>query len=143
MWAITNCQIIDKSDKIWYNYFIDSSGGSQVVTDSQIAMWVSEPSHCKTDYQGENIMSKPMIIRVVFSVLIALALVAGIYTSVRGAAVASTGIKSGQAHVNLGLQSSRSFTQNSASFSGMPAGFDDEGGHDCRGSESSVDPSDD
>lgn len=46
-------------------------------------------------------MSKPMIARVVLSLLIALVLVAGIYSSVQGARL-TAGIKSGQAHVNPG-----------------------------------------
>ena len=46
-------------------------------------------------------MSKP-IAKVTFSVLIALALIIGIYTSVQGA-FASAGARSGQVHVDAGL----------------------------------------
>jgi len=46
-------------------------------------------------------MSKP-IAKVTFSVLIALALIIGIYTSVQGA-FASAGTRSGQVHVDAGL----------------------------------------
>ena len=46
-------------------------------------------------------MSKP-IAKVTFSVLIALVLIIGLYTSVQGA-FASAGARSGQVHVNAGL----------------------------------------
>ena len=44
-------------------------------------------------------MSKPIIARFVLSLLIALALVAGIYSSAQGARL-TAGAKSGQAHIN-------------------------------------------
>lgn len=85
-------------------------------------------------------MSKP-IARVVFSVLIALVLVAGIYTSVQGAMLnAST--KSAQAYidagVNLGLSRHRNSVPKLDSF-GAPADTYDQSGRDCK-SESGIDP---
>ena len=56
-------------------------------------------------------MSKP-IAKVTFSVLIALALIVGIYTSVQGA-FASAGTRSGQAHVDAGLNADLSHPRSS------------------------------
>ena len=56
-------------------------------------------------------MSKP-IAKVTFSVLIALALIIGIYTSVQGA-FASAGTRSGQAHVDAGLNADLSHVRSS------------------------------
>jgi len=42
-------------------------------------------------------------VRVVFAVLISLAVIVGIYTSVQGASL-NAGIRSGQAHVDAGLK---------------------------------------
>ena len=85
-------------------------------------------------------MSKP-IARVVFSALIALALVMGIYTSVQGAML-NAGTKSGQAHVDAGLNLSlrpyRISVNESNSF-GTQADTYNQPGHDCQ-SESGIDP---
>ncbi len=83
-------------------------------------------------------MSKP-ITRVVFSVLIALALVVGIYTSVQGAML-HAGTKSGQSHVNLGLRPYRISVREMDSF-GAQADLYGEREHGCH-SESSIDPDD-
>ena len=56
-------------------------------------------------------MSKP-IAKVTFSVLIALALIIGIYTSVQGA-FASAGTRSGQTHVDAGLNADLSHVRSS------------------------------
>ena len=93
-------------------------------------------------------MSKP-IAKVTFSVLIALALIVGIYTSVQGA-FSSAGTRSGQAHVDAGLNADLSHPRSSApvlsSFEtqadingGTEAGPRNDGG--CH-SESKVDPND-
>ena len=85
-------------------------------------------------------MSKP-IARVVFSVLIALVLIVGIYTSVQGAML-NASIKSAQAYidagVNLGLSRPRDSVHKLDSF-GAPADTYDQPGHDCK-SESGIDP---
>ncbi len=83
-------------------------------------------------------MSKP-IARVVFSVLIALVLVVGIFTSVQGARL-NAGTKSGQAHVNLSLRHDQASTRELGSF-GSQADTYDKSGHGCD-SESWVDPDD-
>jgi len=81
----------------------------------------------------EKNMSRSVITRIVFSVLIAIVLVAGIFTSVQGARL-SSGVKGGQAHVNLSLhpiQSSSSSSSNVESF-GLQSGDMRGGpGHDC------------
>jgi len=81
-------------------------------------------------------MSKP-IARVVFSVLIALVLVVGIFTSVQGAML-NAGAKSGQAQVNLSLSPYRTSVHKLDSF-GVSTDTYRESEHDCN-SESGVDP---
>ena len=87
-------------------------------------------------------MSKP-IARVVFSALITLALVVGIYSSVQGAAV-KTGTKSAQAYisasVNLGPNSSRTSVQGQNS-SGAQTNNQNQSGHHCH-SDATNNPSD-
>jgi len=83
-------------------------------------------------------MSKP-IARVVFSVLLALALIAGIYTSVQGAML-NAGTKSGQAHVNLGLHPDRTSIQSPDSF-GLQADPYGKREHGCH-ADSSINPED-
>ncbi|HET7144280.1 MAG TPA: hypothetical protein VFI68_09695 [Anaerolineales bacterium] len=84
-------------------------------------------------------MSKP-IARVVFSVLIALALVVGIYSSVRGASQ-NAGTKSGQSYVlTLGLSQNRASTNDHKSFGAQAESFD-RSGHDCQ-SDSMINPED-
>ena len=57
-------------------------------------------------------MSKP-IAKVTFSVLIALVLIIGLYTSVQGA-FASAGARSGQVHVNAGLNTDLSHVRSAS-----------------------------
>ena len=90
-------------------------------------------------------MSKP-IAKVTFSVLIALALIVGIYTSVQGA-FASAGTRSGQVHVDAGLNADLSHQRSSgaalSSFEIQADNYSDSDLHDggCH-SESRVDPND-
>ena len=81
-------------------------------------------------------MSKP-IARVVFSTLIALALIVGIYTTVLA------GARSGQAHIAAGAKQSLQRTS-VQEFRGLDAQTDtsDMPKHDC-GEESWTDPADD
>jgi hypothetical protein len=78
-------------------------------------------------------MSKP-IARVVFSALIALALVVGIYTSVLGAS-ASVGTKSAQGYISadasLNLRQAQDSAQKSDSFEVQPDASN-QSGHDCQ-----------
>ena len=83
-------------------------------------------------------MSKP-IARVVFSVLITLVLVAGIYTSVQGAML-HAGTKSGHAHINLSLSPYRTSAHVTGSF-GAPAAAYGDHEHGC-GNDSSINPED-
>ena len=91
-------------------------------------------------------MSKP-IAKVTFSVLIALALIVGIYTTVQGA-FSSAGTRSGQVHVDAGLNADLSHVRSSgpalSSFEIQADSYSEvdprnDGG--CR-SESKVDPND-
>ena len=81
-------------------------------------------------------MSK-RIARVVFSVLIALVLVAGVYSSVQGAML-QAGTKNGQSHVDLSLRQYRTSVSGFDSFDTQDGTYD-KSGHDC-GSDSSIDP---
>lgn len=89
-------------------------------------------------------MSKPTA-RIVFSVLISLAIFAGIYTTVQGAAL-NSGTRGGQAFVDAGLMPDLSHLRSSGEVevlqsyvpeSAIPA----RSGHDCE-SEARVDPND-
>jgi len=87
-------------------------------------------------------MSKP-ITRVAFAVLITLALLVGIYTSVQGA-FSSAGTRSGQVHVDAGLNADLSHVRSSPvqevqNF--LPQGDYMDTPHGCH-SESRVDPDD-
>ncbi len=82
-------------------------------------------------------MSKP-IVRIVFSLVIALVLVVGIYTSVLGASI-SVGTKSAHAYVgaNFGLR----YNQSSQGLSSFGAEASDQTGSDCH-SDSMINPED-
>lgn len=91
-------------------------------------------------------MSKP-IAKVTFSVLIALALIIGIYTSVQGA-FASAGTRSGQAHVDAGLNADFSHPRSSGSTlssfdfqAGTYSEIDPRNDGGCK-SDSKIDPND-
>ena len=87
-------------------------------------------------------MSKP-IARVVFSVLIALALVVGIYTSVQGAAL-NAGTKSAHAYavgVSLGLRHNRTLAPESASSAAQSADTYDQSDGGCN-RDSTINPED-
>jgi len=73
-------------------------------------------------------MSKP-ITRVVISVVIALVLVAGIYTSVLGASI------------SVGTKSAHAYNQSSQGLSSFGAGASDQTGSDCH-SDSMINPQD-
>ena len=91
-------------------------------------------------------MSKP-ITRVAFAVLITLALLVGIYTSVQGA-FSSAGTRSGQAHVDAGLNADLSHARSSgpalSSFETQAGTYSEVGPRHEGGchSESKVDPND-
>ncbi len=84
-------------------------------------------------------MSKPIAV-VVFSVLIALALVVGIYTSAQGA-MQNTSTKSAQAYIDAGANISLGPSQISVQLGSFEAqtDSDDKSGRDCD-SESMIDP---
>lgn len=88
-------------------------------------------------------MSKP-IAKVTFSVLIALALIVGIYSSVQGAFL-SAGTRSGQVHVDAGLNADLSHVRSSPvqevqNF--LPEGEYRESPYGCRSEESTSHPDD-
>lgn len=91
-------------------------------------------------------MSKP-ITRVAFAVLITLALLVGIYTSVQGA-FSSAGTRSGQVHVDAGLNPDLSHPRSSGpALSSFEIQADNYGDADLRNdggcqSKSKVDPND-
>ncbi|MEO5886690.1 MAG: hypothetical protein ABIQ77_03420 [Anaerolineales bacterium] len=91
-------------------------------------------------------MSKP-IAKVTFSVLIALALIVGIYSTVQGA-FSSAGTRSGQAHVDAGLNADLNHPRSSApALSSFELQADSTSEVDPRNdggcdSESKVDPND-
>ena len=87
-------------------------------------------------------MSKP-ITRVAFAVLITLALLVGIYTSVQGA-FSSAGTRSGQVHVDAGLNADLSHVRSSPVHevqNFLPQGDYMDRPHGCH-SESRIDPDD-
>jgi hypothetical protein len=88
-------------------------------------------------------MSKP-ITRVAFAVLITLALLVGIYTSVQGAFL-SAGTRSGQAHVDAGLNADLSHVRSSPiqevqNF--LPQGENVDKPHGCHSDEFNGNPDD-
>ena len=88
-------------------------------------------------------MSKP-IAKVTFSVLIALALIIGIYTSVQGA-FASAGTRSGQAHVDAGLNADLNHVRTSPVQevqSVLPQGEYVDRPHGCHSDEFTSNPDD-
>jgi len=88
-------------------------------------------------------MSKP-IAKVTFSVLIALALIVGIYTTVQGA-FSSAGTRSGQVHVDAGLNADLSHVRSSPvqevqNF--LPQGESVDRPHGCHSDEFTSNPDD-
>ena len=88
-------------------------------------------------------MSKP-IAKVTFSVLIALALIVGIYSSVQGA-FSSAGTRSGQLHVDAGLNADLSHVRSSPVQkiqSVLPQGDYVDRPHGCHSDEFTSNPDD-
>ena len=88
-------------------------------------------------------MSKP-IAKVTFSVLIALALIVGIYSSVQGA-ISSAGTRSGQVHVDAGLNADLSHVRSSPAEkiqSVLPQGESVDRPHGCHSDEFTGNPDD-
>ena len=82
-------------------------------------------------------MSKP-VAKIAFALLITVILVAGIYTSVQGAWL-NAGTKSGQVHVDAGLNADLSHQRSSGQ--GLQTFWPQDGGHGCH-SDSQADPND-